>query len=882
MSEVRLDLLFNASDALRAIDEIEARLAKLQGLKINVGDLSSVTAAVQNLVNKINELRRPIDLRINTSQIATASSQLSNVAKQIREAFTTATIGVTTQTKTVSTPSTSRSLTFPAVGGLYMFSNVLNRFASRLSSIFDNALSVFEEAATSIQKARIVSGAGPSEFNNFVAELRRLSSRVMTPYPELAQIAYSFATRGYANLRTAPQVIEPLAVASIITGESLDTMARSILSLMQAWNPRELTELRDLAPMLTKQFADMMSYAFAKSPLEVRWFKDIANYAAPLFAQLGYSPQETMAFFMAMSQQIPTPGIGARSSRMLLFNIHDIEKSFKLFANYGIDAAKIFQETAERGGSLADAFRELYGALSQLPKDQLTSVFKQLGGGVRGGMAAMMLNQGDLLTNIENYINALERRSIGYTNYVRTQYRATPKGALESAEAHLTAVLDELGNAVAGAKAAFVELQAGILEFLNNLPSPIVGGLFGAGQGAKWASNWIVEPATNLALLSYLIKSLGFTKLAGGLGIAGGAVLGLGAAFGAYKTYQIQLETERTQKFLEAYKGMPYVEAALDALKNAKYVGRYVEGKPPDWFKFIPLEFRGAAMAMYNSFVSQKGYIVQTPEGERFVPEEKYKDFLSGLGNIGTLLGHAITVQYDKIQAASGTQAAEAFKTTAEEVSQYTQKYFSGVLSNLGVAPEDYGKIDILTRWFTTAGFPAGQVSSLSSAMANIYKQIETQYPGKLEPGDIGKMIQSIIGAGVIEKVTGIKGLTEFVSKSLGIKIDFESLRPLIERIAQGVQSIDSKTDQTGREKFRQYSYGQLLEYWLQGYIPRPELTNMLPALGGGGWPIERTWTPGKYRETVTVDLGVLDLTQPVTLTSAYWDAALKPQPWFN
>jgi len=876
MSEVRLDLLFNASDALRAIDEIEARLTKLQGLKIGIGDVTAATSAVQTLANKLNEISKPINLNVNARSLSGFATQLSNISKQFDQALQRTWLGkrmkISAQIDTLlESMQPTKRISMAEVGGLYMFSNVLDRFAGRLGTLFDKAISAFEDAATSIQKTRIVSGAGPAEFNKFVSELRKLSGEVMTPYPELAEIAYAFATRGYANLQTAPEVIRPLAISSLITGESLDTMARSILSLMQAWNPRSLQSLQGLAPMLVRQFSDMMSYAFAKSPLEVRWFKDIANYAAPLFAQLGYSPQETLSFFMAMAQQIPTPGIGARSSRMLLFNIHDIERSFKVFQKYGIDAAKIFRENAEKGGNLADAFKDLYAALASLPKEQLTSIFKQLGGGVRGGMTAMMLQQGDLLKNISGYISSLEKASIGYTRLVQVQYRATPVGAYEAAQARITALLNELGEAAASAKTAILEMQGAMLRLANALPNWLVAGGYGFVQGARFSSNWIIDTMANVGLVAYLRQMLSGSALSGLLkwGLVGAGVVPIvvGGAT-AYYAYKQRREQEYTQEFISAYKGEYYIKAAADALKSAVPTYKNIMGLSPT--------------ILLGLWHKPTGYRVQTPEGELYVPADKLRDFVGVLGEFGPALEYVISETKDQIKKTASAVDAKAFEEKAKEIQASVQEFFAGIATERGIKPEDLGNFDALVRLFKDMGdITDKEATGIAKRYTGLFKEIESSAGGLLSKEGVGRALQQLLAAGWIEKATGISGIVEKLASKYKLKLTFEDIKPLIDKMAFDVSDIADKVGKMAGEQFKQdLGYGQLLDLWLRGYLPEQALRTTLPALKVGEWPIERTWVPGKYSETVAIGLPIL--TPDAITTSAYIDAAFKPEPNFN
>lgn len=827
MSEVRLDILFNASDVFRALDELEARLNKFQNMQLNLGTnlgFDKLTQQVGSVSNAVSRITRDIDTMVNRVQKITQKPTGEGVG----------------------------GISLSQVGSLYMLSNVFDRFASRLGSVLESAFQEFRAAATSLQKTRIVAGAPTPEYERFVSELRKLAPEVMIPFPDLSEIAYAFATRGYANLQTAPDVLRPLAISSLITGETLDTMARSILSLMQAWNPRSLTSLENLAPLLVRQFSDMMSYAFATSPLEVRWFKDIANYAAPLFAQLGYSPAETMALFMAMAQQVPTPGIGARSARMLMFNIRDIEKSFKIYEKYGIDAAKIFREVSAQGGNLADAFKALYSELQSLPREQLVSVFKQLGGGVRGGMAAMMLQQGELLENISTYITRLQQESIGYTSRVALQYRATPIGMFEAAEAQLSAKMSELGTAVADAKTALLNFQSSLVDFANALPDVIPAFGYGAAQGAKFSSQWVIGTLANVGLTAYLASQMSgvmSTLLAGGLIAAATIPVALGG-YTAYKSMESKRMRRELQELIDAFAGMSTVEAASVILRSYR--------KPP-----IP-SFAGGEIAVPT--YSEAGEIIGFEA--RAVSEEIIKEMVSILEEEGLALEYAL------FDVASGLgEGATRFRTQAQDVEAQVLETLSAMFEQGGITAQQLGKADVLTRAFRRMDFENAQ--EMAQTTSNLFEKLSTWTKGLLDEKGIANAIKQLITAGVIERETGVSGLVEKVGQLFNIGVTFEDIKPLISKIAVDLSDIASDVDSMASETKTDLGYAQLLDLWLSGFIPESRLETTLPALKAGDYPIERSWIPGRYADTVAVGLKVL--MPEAIVTSANLDAAFKP-----
>ncbi len=844
MANVELNLIFNASDVFRALDELEARLAKFQGqaFQINIGgNFQSVTQQAKSLSNVLNELRTKgaIDIK--------ATSNLSNTVRQIKGEID---------------KISDKRISLTQVGSLYMLSNVFDRFASRLSSIFDSAFNAFQQSATALQKTRIVSGAPTAEYDKFVSELRKLAPQVMIPFPDLAEIAYSFATRGYANLATAPDVLRPLAISSLITGETLDTMARSILSLMQSWNPRSLQSLENLAPMLVRQFSDLMSYAFAKSPLEVRWFKDIANYAAPLFAQLGYSPAETMAFFMSMAQQIPTPGIGARSARMLLFNVQDIEKSFKIYEKYGIDAAGIFREVSENGGTLADAFKALYDALQSLPKEQLVSVYKQLGGGVRGGMAAMMLGQGELLENISTYIDKLTRESIGYTSIVAAQYRTTPVGIFESAQANLTAKLSELGESVAVAKAALLEFQASLIDVVNKLPKGLVAFGYGAAQGAQFSSRYIIDTIANIGLASYITKMLGGGALSSLItgGLISAAILPLVAGgYTAYKYVQAKQTSSEARAVQEAIVGESPVEAAARILRTLK------------------TELEVAPIAPYVSIpILKRVYEFETLEGiQRVYNKKAFTPIISILEEYGNVLEDSVI----RFSARLGS-GSSAFRKQASELEVAAKSFFSNLYKTFSFNETQLANVSGWEKIFKKMGLENADV--LTSNVATIIERLKESGKGILSEKGVTAGLQQIIAAGLIEKATGAEGFTEFVASLYNIDLSMQDIEALISTIAQSIPEISQKVSEiASQQKTRQEpSYASLLDLWLKGAIMEPSLMTELPALKAGDWPVERTWVSGNYTDTVAIGWKVL--TPEAITTSANLDAAIKPSLIFQ
>ncbi|RLD18007.1 MAG: hypothetical protein DRI33_04500, partial [Caldiserica bacterium] len=123
MSEVRLDILFNASDVFRALDELEARLNKFQNMQLNLGTnlgFDKLTQQVGSVSNAVSRITRDIDTMVNRVQKITQKP----------------------------TGDGGGGISLSQVGSLYMLSNVFDRFASRLGSVLESAFQEFRSAAT--------------------------------------------------------------------------------------------------------------------------------------------------------------------------------------------------------------------------------------------------------------------------------------------------------------------------------------------------------------------------------------------------------------------------------------------------------------------------------------------------------------------------------------------------------------------------------------------------------------------------------------------------------------------------------------------------------------------------------------------------------------
>jgi TP901 family phage tail tape measure protein len=392
------------------------------------------------------------------------------------------------------------------VFGLYMMSQAMSSIAYKLDGMFSRVAESYDTSALSFRKTQLVAGMPSDQFESYKNSLLDLAGETMTHVPTLAEMGYSFATRGYMDPETAKDVIRPLAISGLITGEDPVTMGKSVMSLMQAWNPMSLTSLEREAPRLVGEFSDLSTYAYANSPLETRWFKDIANYAAPVFAGLGFDPTETLSAFMAMSQMIPTPGIGARSSRMAISNLFDVNKLSSVSEKYGVDMLGEIERIKEAGGGIAEVLEMVANQINSLPDMQQNAFMREIGGGVRGGMAFQALLP--VIGNISEYQREMEANAAGYTMRKQFDYAGTPYGQLQSAEAEREAIMYGTGEKTVGIRTSIMKLENTILKLIQKLPEGVLAAGYSAGKGFEGVAE-LTSGFANLAILKALAPKTG-------------------------------------------------------------------------------------------------------------------------------------------------------------------------------------------------------------------------------------------------------------------------------------------------------------------------------------------------------------------------------------
>ncbi len=344
-------------------------------------------------------------------------------------------------------------------------SRALTSLATQFQEAYAPAEQLYWSVSPAFQKSRVVGEMTEASFGGFMEDIKTIAPTTMLPLQTLGEMSYVFVNRGYATEQSIPKVLTNLSAASRIAGEDATVMGQSIMSLMQAWNPLSMEQLMTQTPDLVARFADLQSYALSESPMEAKWFKDIANYAAPTFAALGFSPEDTMGTFMAMSQTMPTAGIAARSSRMLLYNMFDPEKLQAISQESGIDFSEISSEVLQKGGSLADALGVLAKKIESLPVAERLSIERQLGGGVRGatGLQAML----PVAENIKQFTTDLAEKSVGYTAKITREESITPLGVARAAESRKEIMQYEIGEKYAEVRSARTDLETSWMSFLK-------------------------------------------------------------------------------------------------------------------------------------------------------------------------------------------------------------------------------------------------------------------------------------------------------------------------------------------------------------------------------------------------------------------------------
>jgi len=506
--------------------------------------------------------------RVMYNQYQNARAKIPYTPGQPVKRYDPQTSKLTTQGMLASTATAGKSDTgfgneHMSAVNLFMLSQTMRSMAYTLEAGFDRIAQAYDSSALSFRKTGLVSGMQGEEFEKYKKDVRSLAGETMTPLSTLSEMGYAFATRGYMDPSQIKQTLAPLATAGLITGRNPVDMGKSVMSLMQAWNPQSLTSLKEQAPGLIGEYSDLMTYAYGHSPLETRWFKDIANYAAPVFAGLGFKPTETMSTFMAMSQMIPTAGIGARSGRMAISNLFNVDKLTQVFDKYGVDLESKLRKIKESGGGLAEVFEMVASQVKSLPEFQQNTFLRTIGGGVRGGMALQALLP--VISNISEYERDIKAESSGYTYQKRLEYAATPYGQLKSAEAERESILFGMGEKTVGIRTAFMNLENSMLKLAEKMPSQALAAGYGAAKGAGWSAN-LSEFMANIGILSFLGNQPG-GGLAGGLGkaaIGGSAVMTAVSMLSAVVSEGLRKGQGETKRDVsEAIKDLNQPEAGL-------------------------------------------------------------------------------------------------------------------------------------------------------------------------------------------------------------------------------------------------------------------------------------------------------------------------------
>ena len=737
-----------------------------------------------------------------------------------------------------------------------------------LVSGFEKAISTFEDAAVSFRKTAIVGGIPYSQFQQFQQRLLEFGPRVMMRPREVGELAYAFTTRGYMYPQTLERTLYPLSIAALITGEEPISMAKSILNLMQTWNPMSLRQLQYVAHEYTQQFADIMSYAYARSPLEPRWFKDIANYAAPIFARLGYSPSETMATFMAMSQMMATAGIAVRSMRMALYNLIDPTRQQKVMEQYGINIGGIFEEVAESGGTLADAFRRLYEQIGKLPPSAQAQVFRTLGGGVRGGMALLALR--DVVGNIEDYIMRIQKESAGFTTLVGLQYRASPLGMYQAAVAEQQALLYGMGSKFVDVKTALIDLKNALLRFAAKLPTSVVATGVGGIKGLEVYGSF-VHMLTNIGMLMFISS---FFRGAGGWAgtfgkfasfmtspktMIGAVAAGAGITLLSYlREKQLREDLERTGeagKFLaEAVtnygtwlKHMSYFQYKTERVRFLEHPFQWILSWFVPWVspyeKTLHYEYGQFAGKRVKEellgFMVEKGkatakaqfeeYLESLPENERKVMKEMYNNWTSMLSQLSGWSG----------------AFAEAGETGWASVAKRLDKTLGSV----------FDKKD-----FRFAGYFLGGETVISTFMQSLlsnkglYEQLLVALRAIRNPSERDDVIRAIAEYFKNNK-TAMQSLQRAMEKA-GITSEDRALKilgtffwGLFNKLLLSPEQKKELEALKAPKALSDLSYERILWAWYRGILP----FNVLPGFGATRPDLTLHWVRGKFEETVTL-----------------------------
>jgi len=393
-------------------------------------------------------------------------------------------------------------------------------------SIFRPSEELYKEVSPHFQKTRVVSEMSGDQYSTFIKQMKEVAPTTMMPLAEVAELSYMFETRGYSTPETTPNVVRTLGAAGRITGEDPLQMSGAIMSLMQTWNPMSIDALKVKAPDLINRFSDVMTYSYVKSPMESKWLKDIANYAAPTFATMGFSPEDTVSTFMAMSQMIPTAGVAARGTRMALYNLFDPEKIQGATEKYGIDFNEIASEVTSSGGTLGDALESLAQKISGLSIGDQLSALRYIGGGVRGATALQALMP--VTSMISGYAVDLKEKSVGYTASANRYEYLTEIGQFKAATASKEAAQYGVGEKTLPVVTAWTKLETSALEGLSSMPTPVHAGLYGAAKGAGLGAD-LLQTFANVGMLQLAQQmSPGSNIMKKGL-MASGVAVGLAA-----------------------------------------------------------------------------------------------------------------------------------------------------------------------------------------------------------------------------------------------------------------------------------------------------------------------------------------------------------------
>lgn len=580
---INMKLILNTSDAVRAIQELSKQTVRI---KVQL-DTSDIARQVQNSVKGVSfGAGAPVAGGGVTSAAAVgypALPMLPSAYLPAQASYAASTGGFGSGGVTdwsffnswarssgggMGTPSYTSANQGMNTAGLYFLSQALTSMGYQIKNAFDSVAQNYDQSALSFRKTELVSGMSGSQFQEYKEDLLSLAPETMTSLPVLSEMGYSFATRGYMRPETASKVIEPIAITGLITGEDPVTMAKSTMSLMQIWNPSSLESLEQRAPRLVRDYADLTAYAYSSSPLETRWFKDIANYAAPVYAGLGFGPEETMSTFMAMSQMIPTAGIGARSARMAVSNLFDIDKLQGVTEKYGIDLQSSLQAVRDAGGGLAEVFQEVFNSVNSLPEWEQNAFTRDIGGGVRGGMAIQSFLP--VIGNIQEYQRNIAAEAEGYTYMKQMEYQATPYGQLQAAEAEREALLYGVGEETVGIRTVIMQLENSLLKVVQSLPKEALAGGYTAARTFEFFGNATAQFA-NLAILRQFTSGGMLGKIGTGIGTVGFiAPLAAGAVGAAQVNYQEGQQADM-QALIDELKGK-------NIMAQGDYIGNRISG----------------------------------------------------------------------------------------------------------------------------------------------------------------------------------------------------------------------------------------------------------------------------------------------------------------